>query len=184
MMIYKEITNKVKERTYFHDLPTSEKIENDVKTVGKVTKKREVAILYGDLMEKEELDFYQKIHTALLYGTKRIKFSHREEAYIVAKTLVDIELSAIIKHLKGFEVENSNEVINNWIENISKKVEEQGKINDIRGMAVIVLDDGINDIQCIVDESKVEEGKIYEVQITKNEYQKDRYLVIGENMKE
>ena len=180
--VLKEIDKVKKNRTYFHQIPSE--LDGTIKTAGKVLDKKPIVILKGMEMGEREGNFYKKLNTALTYNSTNIKFSQWEDRYIIQKSLKDEEFSRMIKYIKGLIIAEDAE-IKGWMEKVQEKVINDGKVSDVKGKNVVVIDDGLESIRCIVDENEdIKVGSVYDIDLKKNSFKDELYLVLGEKQKD
>lgn|SRR5699024_10797124 len=182
LKVLKEIDKVKKERTYFHQIPESKELTGTTNTEGKVINKKSAVILTSEEIEEKEVEFYKKISTILTYKPSNFKFNRWEERYIIQQSLKDTDFSELIKYIKGIaEVDEAK--VTEWKERVQEIVINSGKVFDVTGKSVVVVDDGIESINCIVnDDQNVQEGKVYDMDLVNNSFKKDNHLVLGEDI--
>lgn len=183
--VLREIDGKRKERTYFHQIPTEEDLEDTVKAVGMVLGRKSQSILHGIELDDETKKVYEKIITIYKYQPENMFFSTKDQNIIVAKSFKDERFKKVMSFIReegNFEDERELEDVLNKLQEMEDElgIEDGVQVTELTDKELILLDDGIDGIECIADKDiEMEEGKVYEVELSKNIYKGDAYLVIG-----
>lgn len=181
--VLREIDGKRKDRTYFHQIPTKDEIKEPVKVVGKVLEKRLVNIFQGKELSQEKERMYRKVVTVVRYNPNNMFFNSVDQKEILKESFRDKRIKKVVKYIKSgrrFESDDEARSVSDKVIEMEEDLKNNGKVNEIVGKELVVLDDGINGIECLVDkELGIEEGKIYEVELSKSDYGSSEYLVVG-----